>query len=42
LARAFVADVERCTHRIQFTREHPQPRGMKAKLLLKIEAESSR
>jgi hypothetical protein len=28
LARAFVADLERRTCRIQFTREHPLPRGM--------------
>jgi hypothetical protein len=33
LARAFVADLERCTCRIQFTREHALPRGMQAKLL---------
>ena len=33
LARAFVADLERRTCRIQFTREHALPRGMQAKLL---------
>jgi hypothetical protein len=37
LARAFVADLERCTGRIQFTREHALPRGMQAKLLLKLQ-----
>ena len=37
LARAFVAYLERCTCRIQFTREHPLPRCMKAKPLLKLQ-----
>jgi hypothetical protein len=37
LARAFVADLERRTCRIQFTREHSLPRGMQAKLLLKLQ-----
>jgi hypothetical protein len=37
LARAFVADLERQTCRIQFTREHALPRGMQAKLLLKLQ-----
>jgi hypothetical protein len=37
LARAFVADLERRTCRIQFTREHALPRGMQAKLLLKLQ-----
>ena len=37
LARAFVADVERRTCGIQFTREHALPRGMQAKLLLKLQ-----
>ena len=41
LARAFVADLERRTCRIQFTREYALPRGMQAKLLLKIAADSS-
>jgi hypothetical protein len=36
LARAFVADLERRTCRIQFTREHPLPCCMKAKPLLKL------
>ena len=35
-ARAFVADLERRTCRIQFTRGHALPRGMLAKLLLKL------
>src|ERR1700722_17308274 len=34
LARAFVADLERGTGRIEFTREYALPRGMQAKLLL--------
>src|SRR5712671_3297806 len=33
LARAFVADLERCACRIQFTSEHALPRGMQAKPL---------
>jgi aryl-alcohol dehydrogenase-like predicted oxidoreductase len=37
LARAFVADFERRTCRIQVTREHALPRGMQAKLLLKLQ-----
>ena len=37
LARAFVADLERRTCRIQFTREYALPRGMQAKLLLKLQ-----
>src|SRR5258708_39060064 len=37
LARAFVADLERRTCRIQFTREHALPRGMQTKLLLKLQ-----
>src|SRR5258708_29049037 len=37
LARAFVADLERRTCRIQFTREHALPRGMQAKLLLTLQ-----
>jgi hypothetical protein len=37
LARAFVSDLERRTCRIQFTREHALPRGMQAKLLLKLQ-----
>jgi hypothetical protein len=37
LARAFVADLERRTCRILFTREHALPRGMQAKLLLKLQ-----
>src|SRR4029077_5959011 len=37
LARAFVADLERRTRRIQFTREHAFPRGMQTKLLLKLQ-----
>src|SRR5258705_8886277 len=37
LARAFVADLERCACRVQFTREHALPRGMQAKLLLKLQ-----
>src|SRR3984885_8784149 len=37
LARASVADFERRTCRIQFTREHALPRGMQAKLLLKLQ-----
>jgi len=37
LARAFVADLERCTCRIQFTSEYALPRGMQAKLLLKLQ-----
>src|SRR5258707_5770321 len=37
LARAFVADLERRTCSIQFTREHALPRGMQAKLLLKLQ-----
>jgi hypothetical protein len=37
LARALVADLERRTRRIQFTREHALPRGMQAKLLLKLQ-----
>ena len=37
LARAFVAELERCTCRIQFTREYALPRGMQAKLLLKLQ-----
>ena len=37
LARAFVADLERRTCRIQFTREHALPRGMQAKLFLKLQ-----
>ena len=37
LARAFVANLERCTCRIHFPREHPLPRGMKAKPLLKLQ-----
>src|SRR5580658_6765622 len=37
LARAFVADLERRSRRIQFTREHALPRGMQAKLLLKLQ-----
>src|SRR5260370_15466661 len=36
LARALVADLERCTCRIEFTRKHALPRGMKAKPLLKL------
>jgi len=36
LARAFVAELERRTCRIQFTREYALPRGMQAKLLLKL------
>src|SRR5258707_8464272 len=36
LARAFVADLERRTCRVQFIREHALPRGMQAKLLLKL------
>ena len=36
LARAFVADLEGRTCRIQFTREYALPRGMQAKLLLKL------
>ena len=37
LARTFVADLERRSCRIQFTREHALPRGVEAKLLLKLE-----
>src|SRR5882672_6862662 len=37
LARAFVADLERRTCRIQITREHALPRSMQAKLLLKLQ-----
>src|SRR5258708_7219207 len=37
LARAFVADLQRRTCRIQFTREHALSRGMQAKLLLKLQ-----
>ena len=37
LARAFVADLERRTCRIQFTREYALPRGMQAKLFLKLQ-----
>jgi len=37
LARAFVADLESRTCRVQFTSEHTLPRGMKAKLLLKLQ-----
>src|ERR1700722_14603259 len=37
LARAFVADFESRTCRIQFAREHALPRGMQAKLLLKLQ-----
>jgi hypothetical protein len=37
LARAFVANLERRTCRIQSTREHALPRGMQAKLLLKLQ-----
>ena len=37
LARAFVADLERRTCGIQFTRERALPRGMQAKLLLKLQ-----
>src|ERR1700719_4853713 len=37
LARAFVADLERRTCRIQFTRKHALPRGMQAKPLLKLQ-----
>src|ERR1700748_278875 len=37
LARAFVADLERRTCRIQFTSEHALPRGMQAKVLLELE-----
>ena len=36
LARTFVANLERCTCRIQFTGEHPLPRGRQAKPLLKL------
>jgi hypothetical protein len=42
LARAFVADFEGCTCRIQFTREHPLPRCMKAKPLLKLDGQLSK
>src|SRR5260221_1726955 len=37
LARAFVADLERRTCRVQFTREHALSRSMQAKLLLKLQ-----
>jgi hypothetical protein len=37
LARAFAADLERRTCRIQFTREYALPRGMQAELLLKLQ-----
>src|ERR1700735_916681 len=37
LARAFVADLERRTCRVQFAREHALPRGMQAKPLLKLQ-----
>ena len=37
LARAFVADLERRSCRIQFTREHALPRSVQAKLLLKLQ-----
>ena len=37
LARAFVADLERRTCRVHFTREHALPRGVQAKLLLKLQ-----
>src|SRR6266478_8330701 len=37
LARAFVADLERRTCCIQFTRQHALPRGKQAKLLLKLQ-----
>src|SRR5580693_1303984 len=37
LARAFVADLERRTCRVHFTRKHALPRGMQAKLLLKLQ-----
>src|SRR5580704_17868904 len=37
LARAFVADLERRTCRIQLTREDALPRGMQAKRLLKLQ-----
>src|SRR5882757_5409527 len=37
LARAFVADLERRSCRVQSTREHALPRGMQAKLLLKLQ-----
>jgi len=33
----FVADLERRTCRVQFTREHALSRGMQAKLLLKLQ-----
>ena len=36
LARAFVADLERCACCIQFPRDHPLPRGMEAEALLKL------
>jgi hypothetical protein len=37
LARAFVADLERRTCRVQLAREHALPRGLQAKLLLKLQ-----
>src|ERR1700729_2968498 len=37
LARAFVADLERCTCRIQLTCERAVPPGLQAKLLLKLQ-----
>src|SRR6202046_3129920 len=37
LARAFVADLERRTCRVHFTRKHALPRGMQAKVLLKLQ-----
>jgi hypothetical protein len=37
LARAFVADLECRTCRVHFTRKHALPRGMQAKLLLKLQ-----
>src|ERR1700684_4145925 len=37
LAGAFVTNLERRTCRIQFPREHALPRGMQAKLLLKLQ-----
>src|ERR1700735_935082 len=37
LARAFVADLERRTCRIQVTRAHALPSGMQAKRLLKLQ-----